>query len=189
MDYTEIIGAVTGIIYVVLEIKQKKSMWIVGAVSALFYTLIFLNANLFAAMGLQIYFLFASGYGWWMWSRQNNKDEISEPIVVRLNLTKAAVSTAAALAGFLLLWYILKNYSSDPMPATDALIAALSMLATYWVTNRFIQHWHLWIAADLLAIYMYLSQGLYATTALYFIYIIAAMAGIVHWRKFRHVLN
>jgi hypothetical protein len=36
---------------------------------------------------------------------------------------------------------------------------------------------------------MYLSQGLYATTALYFIYIIAAMAGIVHWRKFRQVLN
>ncbi|PKP00304.1 MAG: hypothetical protein CVU13_02010 [Bacteroidetes bacterium HGW-Bacteroidetes-8] len=189
MDYSEIFGAVTGIIYVILEIKQKKSMWIVGAVSALFYTLIFLNANLFAAMGLQIYFLFASIYGWWMWSRQNSNEEISEPIVLKLSIKRAAISSALALAGFLFLWYILKNYSSDPMPATDALIASLSMLATYWVTNRFIQHWHLWIAADVLAIYMYFSQGLYATTALYLIYIIAAIAGIVHWRKFRQVLN
>ncbi|MDP3437749.1 MAG: nicotinamide riboside transporter PnuC [Bacteroidales bacterium] len=189
MEYSEIFGAVTGVIYVLLEIKQKRSMWIVGAVSALFYTLIFLNANLFAAMGLQIYFLFASAYGWWIWKRKNSKEDISEPIVVIINRKKALISSLAALAGFLLLWFILKNYSSDPMPATDALIAALSMLATYWVTNRFIQHWHLWIAADVLAIYMYFSQGLYATTALYFIYIIAAVAGIFHWRKFRQVLN
>ncbi len=189
MDYSEIFGAVAGIIYVILEIKQKKLMWIVGAVSALFYTLIFLNANLFAAMGLQIYFLFASIYGLWMWSKKNSKEQISEPIVVKLSIKRAAISTALALAGFLLLWYILKNYSSDPMPATDAMIASLSMLATYWVTNRFIQHWHLWIAANVLAIYMYFSQGLYATTALYLIYIIAAIAGIFHWRKFRQVLN
>ena len=81
MEYSEIFGAVTGVIYVLLEIKQKRAMWIVGAVSALFYTLIFLNANLFAAMGLQIYFLFASAYGWWMWSRKNSKEEISEPII------------------------------------------------------------------------------------------------------------
>lgn len=75
------------------------------------------------------------------------------------------------------------------MPATDAAIAALSMLATYWVANRFIENWILWIAANIAAVYMYFTLELYATTALYIIYAVAALAGYVHWRKFPRVLN
>jgi nicotinamide mononucleotide transporter len=75
------------------------------------------------------------------------------------------------------------------MPVSDASIAAISMLATYWVANRYIYHWLLWIVADIIAVYMYLNQGLYATTVLYIIYTVAAIVGYIHWRKFRRVLN
>ena len=43
MDVTEVIGAVAGFLYVILEIRQKKAMWIVGGISALFYILLFFN--------------------------------------------------------------------------------------------------------------------------------------------------
>ncbi|MHC1778885.1 MAG: nicotinamide riboside transporter PnuC [Bacteroidales bacterium] len=189
MDYTEIFGAVTGLLYVILEIKQRKIMWIVGGISALVYSLIFFESSLYAAMGLQLYFLGASVYGWIAWSRQSDISAGDKPVIVPLSLKRAFFSILITLLVFALIWYILKNYSNDPMPVTDSIIAALSMLATYWVSRKHIQHWLIWIVADILAVYMYSSQGLYATTALYFIYIIAASAGFFHWRKFPLVLN
>ena len=50
MDVTEVIGAVAGFLYVILEIRQKKAMWIVGGISALFYILLFFNASLSAVL-------------------------------------------------------------------------------------------------------------------------------------------
>ncbi len=189
MNYAEIFGALSGFLYVILEIKQNKYMWIVGGVSALVYTAIFLNSALFASMGLQAWYVGASFYGWYIWKKQSDKNGSEEPLVMKLNRTKVIWSTIIALIGFLILWFILSKYSTDPMPGIDAFIAAISMLATYWVANRYIQHWMLWIVADMLAVYMYLSQGLYATVLLYFVYTFAAIAGLYHWHKFRKVLD
>ena len=189
MNYAEVFGALSGFLYVILEIKQNKYMWIVGGISALVYTVIFLQSSLFASMGLQIWYVGASFYGWVMWRNQSQKTGLEEPMIMRLNKRKVLWSSIIALLGFFILWYILVKYSSDPMPWIDAFIASLSMLATYWVANRFIQHWLLWIVADLFAVYMYFSQGLYATVFLYVAYTIAAIAGLYHWRKFRKVLD
>ncbi|MEA4867166.1 Nicotinamide riboside transporter PnuC [bioreactor metagenome] len=189
MNYAEILGAFGGFLYVILEIKQNRYMWIVGGISALVYMTIFYNSSLFASVGLQGYYVIASIYGWFKWNSVDSDGNVPTPSVNPLAGKKVFFSVAAATVGFLILWHILSNYTDNPMPFTDALIASLSMLATYWVTNKFIQHWFLWIAADILAVWMYLSQDLYATVILYFIYIFAAVAGWLHWRKFPRVLN
>lgn len=189
MDLTEIIGAVAGFIYVILEIRQKRAMWIVGGISALFYIALFFNTSLYAAAALQLYYLWASFYGWFLWRRQSKGSADEDPVIIKLNPSKIIISLMAAFAGFFVVWFILAKFSSDPMPVSDAAIAAMSMLATYWVANRFLYHWIVWIVADIIAVYMYSSQELYATTALYLIYTVAAVAGFIHWRKFKRVLN
>lgn len=189
MEMTEIIGAAAGFLYVILEIRQKKTMWIVGGVSAIFYIALFFDASLYAAAALQLYYLWASFYGWFVWRKQSKSEGDDHPIVVNMPVKKVIISSMLALIGFFLVWYLLARFSSDPMPVSDASIAAISMLATYWVANRFIYHWLLWIVADIIAVYMYLTQELYATTGLYIIYTIAAIVGYIHWRKFRRVLN
>lgn len=189
MDITEIIGAVTGFIYVILEIRQKRAMWIVGGVSAIFYIALFFNTALYAAAALQLYYLWASFYGWFLWRRESKSDGDEEPVTIQMRPGRVVISSVIALAGFFVVWFALDKFSSDPMPVSDAAIAALSMLATYWVANKFIYHWLVWIVADIIAVYMYSAQELYATTALYLIYTAAAIAGFIHWRKFRRVLN
>lgn len=188
MNYAEIFGALSGFLYVFLEIKQNRYMWIVGGVSALVYTIIFLNSALFASMGLQMWYVGASLYGWVKWRNQSQNIGSDEPLVAVLNKQKAIWSSILSLLGFFLLWFVLSRFSTDPMPGIDAFIASLSMLATYWVANKFIQHWMLWIVIDLFAAYMYFTQGLYITVLLYIAYTLAAVAGLYHWRKFRKVL-
>ena len=54
MNWIEIVGAITGFAYVNLEIRQKRAMWIVGALSALMYIIVFYMASLNAAALLQL---------------------------------------------------------------------------------------------------------------------------------------
>ncbi len=181
----EVFGAVTGLLFVYLEIRQKRSMWLIGGISALIYIAVFLNSGLLAAMGLQVYYLVMSLYGWKKWGgEQIDKSDIGQT-VSKMKLSVFLVSIIASAATFLFLAYLLAEFSKDPMPRADALIAAISMLATYWVTKKYIENWILWIIANALSLYLYISQGLYATTVLYFVYLVGAVVGYIHWRKFR----
>lgn len=188
MEWTEIAGALTGFLYVILEIRQKRAMWIVGALSAILYMAVFFGSALYAAGALQIYYLAVSVYGWRKWGASAG-GEMDREVTFRLAPRRAFTSAAVAAAGFLVIYYVLAEYADDPYPATDALVAAMSMLATWWVSGKHIENWLLWIVADIIAAMLFFSQELYATTALYVIYAIAAAAGYLHWRKFPRELK
>ncbi len=66
-NYIEIFGAITGIIYVFLEIRQSIWLWPVGIVTSAVYILVFFTSKFYADMSLQGYYLVISGMGWYWW--------------------------------------------------------------------------------------------------------------------------
>ena len=62
-NYIEIFGAVTGIIYVFLEIRQNIWLWPVGIVTSAVYILVFFTSKFYADMSLQVYYLVISCSG------------------------------------------------------------------------------------------------------------------------------
>ncbi len=66
-NWIEIFGAVTGIIYVFLEIRQKLWLWPVGIVTSAVYIWVFFTGKLYADMSLQGYYLAISCVGWYWW--------------------------------------------------------------------------------------------------------------------------
>jgi len=208
----EIFGALTGLLYIYLEIKQRRWMWIVGGLSAIVYIFVFFKAGLYAAMMFQTYYIGVSIYGWRRWGtgveiassdnaiytadgeadvKSSDPAELSGKsalqMTVRMPFRTTIISIAAIILMTLFFWLILDRIDSDPMPFADALVVALSMVATYWVSNRYIEHWILWIVANSLSVYIYVSQQLYATMVLYIVFIIAAVVGYIEWRKFRRI--
>ena len=184
---TEVLGALAGLLYVYLEIRQRRWMWIVGGLSALVYIFVFFDAGLYAAMAFQLYYIAASIYGWKKWGRGSSAAEDVHS-TVRMSLKTAFVSMALIAAATFLFWILLRRIDSDPMPFADGFIVALSMVATYWVGNKYIEHWYLWFIANSLSIYMYMSQELYPTMILYIVFLIASVIGYIRWRKFRRIL-
>ena len=186
----EIFGALIGLLYVYLEIKQRRWMWIVGGVSAVVYIYVFFIAGLYAMMAFQFYYVVISLYGWRQWGRSDTNREgrvESVQITVKMPRKVAAISVVIITTATLLFWQLLGRIDSDPMPFADALVVVLSMVATYWVSKKYIEHWILWIFVNSLSIYVYLLQQLYATMVLYIVFVIAAMIGYSEWRKFRRV--
>jgi nicotinamide mononucleotide transporter len=68
-NYIEIFGAVTGVVYVFLEIRQKIWLWPVGVVTSAVYIWVFFAGKLYADMSLQGYYLVISCLGWYWWVR------------------------------------------------------------------------------------------------------------------------
>jgi nicotinamide mononucleotide transporter len=68
-NYIEIFGAVTGIIYVFLEIRQNIRLWPVGIITSAVYIWVFFTSKIYADMSLQVYYLVISCLGWYWWAR------------------------------------------------------------------------------------------------------------------------
>jgi nicotinamide mononucleotide transporter len=73
-NYIEIFGAVTGILYVFLEIRQKIWLWPVGIITSAFYIWIFFTSKFYADMSLQGYYLIISIIGWYWWVRGSGEE-------------------------------------------------------------------------------------------------------------------
>lgn len=69
-NYIELFGAITGIIYVFLEIRQNIWLWPVGIITSAVYIWIFFSGKLYADMSLQGYYLVISVLGWYWWVRK-----------------------------------------------------------------------------------------------------------------------
>lgn len=177
-------------IYLYFEIKKKNAMWIFGVAMAVMYIIIFGREKLYAAMGLHLYYLAVSIYGWFQWKRDSvrvssgaaeGKDEV---IALRkLSLMEILLSCCIAAGLYFVFAFLLSSFTGDPKPELDSVVTALSILGTYWLSRSFIWQWAVWIVTDAVAVCLYALQGLYPTAGLYLVYIVAAVFGFYYWKK------
>ena len=187
----EIFTLVTGVIYIVLEIRQKNFMWIVGILTSLAAMYVFFCKGLYASFGLNTYYLVTSFIGLWHWRRDKEilKAESAESVHLnRLGRSAVLVSTLIAVLGVLALTFGMEFLGSlgmkeNPMSLLDATATMLSVVATWWLVRSYIQHWWLWIVADTLSTLLCLSLGMWWMAALYGAYTASAVIGYVHWKR------
>ena len=185
----EIFTLVTGVIYIILEIRQKNFMWAVGVVTSLAAMWVFFRQGLYASFGLNTYYLITSFIGLWQWGRDRKKLMASDTQrdsntihLNRLGIKTVIVSAIIAVGGtFALAWVM--QLLENPMSYLDASVAVLSAVATWWLVRSYIQQWWLWVLADTLSTILCVSQGMWWMTALYAAYALSAIYGYVHWKK------
>ena len=185
----EIITLITGVIYVILEIRQKNAMWVLGIFTSIAAIIVFFRQGLYASFGLNIYYLITSFIGLWHWRR--DKKKLDEEHSIHLNrLTRKTVITSAiaAITGIIALSYGMDlmaelGFKENPMSVLDASVAVLSVIATWWLVRSYIQQWWLWIAADTLSTILCATQGMWWMALLYLLYTASALIGLRHWKK------
>jgi nicotinamide mononucleotide transporter len=197
-NYIEIFGAVTGILYVFLEIRQTIWLWPVGIITSAVYILVFFTGKLYADMSLQGYYLAISIMGWYWWAQgsglpaeasakaglsaqgSGQKEELQ---VTRLKLRTGVVLSAVFIPLFAVMWCVLDRLTDSPVPVRDSFITSLSIIATWMLARKIYEHWYLWIVVNTTASVLFLTRGLYATVVLYIVYGIMSFAGLKAWRK------
>lgn len=188
----EYFGVLTGLLYLLLEIRQHRAMWVVGFLTSLVYVFVFFFSKIYADMGLNIYYVAISIYGFWQWTRKkainegktNQSTSANEAILYRnMTFPLFAGIALAILAIYALLYYILHNFTDSPIPAGDAFTTAVGIVATWMLARRIIEHWIFWIIVNCVSVYLYYLRGLYPTMFLYICYAILAAVGLYTWKK------
>lgn len=186
----EIFTLVTGVIYIILEIRQKNFMWVVGILTSVAAMWVFFRQGLYASFALNAYYLVTSFIGLWQWGRDKmmlkqtddapgQGDDIH---LNRLTLKTIAVSALVVVAGTFVLSEVMAALE-NPMSVMDASVAVLSAVATWWLVRSYLEQWWLWIIADALSTIMCATQGLWWMTALYAAYSLSAVYGYIHWKR------
>lgn len=185
----EIFTLVTGVIYIILEIRQKNLMWVVGILTSLAAMWVFFRQGLYASFALNTYYLVTSFIGLWQWrkdidriSQDGSEQKDGTVRLKRLSIKTVAVSAFAVVAGTLALAFLMELLE-NPMSYLDSAVAVLSAVATWWLVRCYIQQWWLWIAADTVSTVLCASQGLWWMAALYAAYAVSAIIGYIHWKK------
>ncbi len=182
----EYFGVASGLLYLFLEIKQHRAMWIVGFLTSFAYIFVFFFAKIYADMGLNIYYVAISIYGFRKWSEsgEKRKKQEAETILYRrltLRSLLGTVSATAVLYG--LLYAVLHKWTDSPIPVGDAFTTAAGIVATWMLARRIIEHWIYWIIINFVSVYLYYLRDLYPTMLLYFCYALLAFAGLYMWKK------
>jgi len=201
-NFIEIFGAVTGMVYVFLEIRQKIWLWPVGVVTSAVYLWVFFTGKLYADMSLQGYYLVISFIGWYWWLKGSGqgaqgkgqgaqgeghralgegREEILQ--VTRLKFKTGAILATVFTVLYFTLWIILSRLTDSPVPEVDSFITSLSVVATWMLARKIYEHWYLWIVVNSVATVLFVVRGLYPTVVLYLVYCIMSFAGLIEWKK------
>jgi nicotinamide mononucleotide transporter len=185
----EYFGVVTGLLYLYLEIRQHRAMWVVGIVTSLVYVFVFFSSKVYATMGLNLYYVLISIYGFRQWGGRGRRAQVAEAappetILYRHITGRQAVALLFLLAALcLFIHYILSRHTDSTVPVGDAVITAIGIVAMWMLARRIVEHWFFWIVADALSIYIYYTLALYPTMFLYLCYTILAFVGYDRWKK------
>ena len=178
----EIFALVTGILYVVLEILQKNSMWVVGILTGAACAFSFGVQHVWASMGLNVYYLLMSVVGLIQWRKAGEQVGEGEIHLQTLPEKVGVWSVVLFFVGSLVLINLLRA-AGDAQPYLDATATVLSVIATWWLAQSYLQQWLLWILADILSTTLCITTGQYWMAALYLAYAASAVYGYFHWKK------
>lgn len=182
-NYIELSGAVLGFLYIILSIRQHILTWPTGLLTSALYIYVFLVSKFYADMALQAYYVGISLYGWYHWLKGNKNKQDNKLRVSQINKKTGLILIPISLLLYILIFLILKNYTDSPVPHGDAITTALSIVATWMLARKILEHWLIWIFVDAFSMGLYIYKSLWPTSILFFIYTIMAFYGYIQWKK------
>jgi len=180
MDTIEIIGAAIGLVYIVLEYRANRWMWLCGVVMPAIYAYIYFRHGLYANASFNVYNIAISAYGLWQWRRGRSGGELPIRSMPRRALPWLLLVVAGLTVGLALLLSLLQE---SRVPLLDGLTASLGIAGMWMLARKYYQQWLCWLVVNPLTMAMCLATGLWATAALYGAYEAIAVKGYLRWRR------
>lgn len=180
----EIVAAIIGFIYLVLEYKASAWLWLFGIISPILYTYEFYINGVYANMAIQIYYIVAAAYGIMVWkgllkSKNESKELPISSMPKRYTIPTIAISVILCIA----IPLILRYFTDSNIWLLDGISTALSIVGMWMLAQKYYQQWIVWIIVEPLIIATALQAEMYATALLYVVYTVIAVMGYFKWKR------
>lgn len=176
----EILATLSGLLNIYLAVRTSLWNWFFGMITVSLYFIIFYQVKLYADMSLQCVFFLMQFYGLYQWLYGGRGHTALS--VDRASLSDWINALFANAILFVNIAFILWRYTDSTTIYIDALTTALSLVAQWMMSKKWIENWWLWILVNIISINMYVIKGLYFTSGLYAIFIFLNVLGFRAWK-------
>ena len=185
-----ITASLTGVLCVVLVSQGKISNYFFGAINTALYAYISFKTGLYGETMLNAFFYLPIQFiGFYMWSKNMNKDELGVKTVKAKNLSGKGwlyVIVTVAIVG--VLYSLFLHSIGSGQANVDAFAVVLSITAQLLMLKRYAEQWLLWIVVNVLTIILwtnvFLQDGNSVTILVMWIaYLFNSVYGYIKWNK------
>ncbi|WP_067111454.1 nicotinamide riboside transporter PnuC [Sphingopyxis granuli] len=180
MSEVEWIAASLVLINVALVALRSVWNYPFALVAVSLYAVVFYEAKLYSDMLLQGFFLVLNLYGWAAWLRAREGSGVP---VGWMTARARLVWGGATLAAWIVWSAAMHRHTDAAAPWIDGAIAMASITAQWLLARRRVESWWLWIFVDLIAVPLFASRGLYATSVVYVVLLGLSIDGLIQWRR------
>ncbi|MDD4374153.1 MAG: nicotinamide riboside transporter PnuC [Bacteroidales bacterium] len=177
----EAVAVIFGLLSVWYSKKVNILVFPTGIVSVVIYMYITFFAGLYADTFINLVYFVMSVYGWYHWTHpQAGKSERPVRFASR---TQNLMGLLATLLSFVLMRFVLINYTDSNVPTIDALTTAIFITGMWLMAVKKVENWIYWMVGDLISVPLYYFKGLVFTSFQFLVFLIIAVAGYLAWKK------
>ena len=197
VSYLEFFGLISGVIAVGLSAFANIWSWPTGIINVVLSFFIFYQVQLYPDMFLQIFFFVTNVIGWWRWThpKPEEEDRKHELKVSFMNGKQIIFLISIGVTGTFLLGLFASNLHDffpvvfakpSASPYIDSFITVMSIVTTFYMIEKKIESWIIWIIVDMIATWLYYVRGIPLYGLLYLIFTIIAAFALWNWiREYR----
>lgn len=179
----EAIAFVFGIASVVYAKRENILVYPTGLVATIITVYIFFTDELMGDMMMNFYYSIMSIYGWWNWSRKK-EDKYVVPIS-RTTSKEKIIGFGMFLLTMFVTYLVYKGYGTEITSSNyiDIFTSGVFFTAMWFMANKKLENWTLWIFADIITVPLYAYRGWGMLSLQYLIFTILAIQGYIAWKK------
>lgn len=179
----EALAFVFGILSVWYAKNENILVYPTGIICTVITVYLLYISQYFGDMMMNIYYSVMSVYGWWNWSRKKG-DTFLVPI--SRTTTKEKIVGIGMFLGTVILTYFVYvgfNYDMELPNYIDVVTSGIFFTGMWYMANKKLENWTLWIIADIVTIPLYAYRGLGMLSLQYVFFTILAIQGYIQWKK------
>ncbi len=178
----QIVGVCLGLLYLWLEYRANIWLWVVGIVMPIVHGVLYYKSGLYADMAMNVYYVAAGLYGWLVWHNRPRKSSREYPVSRTPGRTVPWLVVVCA-AVYALIAFVLVRFTDSTVPYWDAFTTALSVVAMWMLSRKYVEQWLVWLVVDVVSCGLYIYKEIPFTAGLYALYSVLAVAGYLRWLK------
>jgi nicotinamide mononucleotide transporter len=184
--WLEIVAVLFGIISVWFARQANLLVYPTGIVSTTIYVYICFGIQLYADMGINLFYTGMSIYGWYMWTRRDDRKRVRP---IRWNTLRQQVQGVLMIpvlfAAILGMIFLVKQddaaYMQSYIPYIDSFTTSIFLIAMWYMARKKIENWIYWIAGNIISIPLYFVKGLVFTSFQFTVFLVLAILGLINW--------
>ena len=141
------------------------------------------QAQYFGDMMMNVYYSLMSVFGWYQWTRLKGEQPKYEISVTNFKERFAGFAFFLITVGVTYGVYQAFDYDMQWFSYVDMVTSGIFFTAMWYMANKKIENWTLWIIGDVITVPLYAYRGMGMLSLQYLIFTVLAIQGLLAWRK------